>query len=58
MGGAGSGNPALVRLLLEQGAQADLASNTGHLPVHRAAAKGHLRLVTDPRAESFEVHVL
>lgn len=43
MGGAGSGSSALVRLLLEHGAQPDLASSTGHLPVHRAAARGHLR---------------
>lgn len=43
MGGAGSGSSALVRLLLEHGAQPDLASSAGQLPIHRAAARGHLR---------------
>lgn len=46
--GAGSGSSVLVRLLLEHGAQPDLANSTGHLPVHRAAARGHLRLVRAP----------
>lgn len=40
---AASGDPAVVSLLLEYGADANVAKNTGHLPVHRAAHRGHLQ---------------
>lgn len=38
---AGSGSTACIRLLLEHGADANLASASGHLPVHKAAFAGH-----------------
>lgn len=41
MDAAGSGNPDCVELLLEHGASPNLASLTGHLPIHRAAYEGH-----------------
>lgn len=41
MNAAGSGNPDCVDLLLEYGASPNLASLTGHLPIHRAAFDGH-----------------
>ncbi|XP_061114569.1 dynein axonemal heavy chain 12-like isoform X1 [Conger conger] len=39
---AGSGNPDIITLLLEYGADANLPNRTGHLPIHRAAHRGHL----------------
>jgi ankyrin repeat protein len=43
MAAAGAGDPSLVRLLLDNGANPDLPSGTGHLPVHKAAYAGHYR---------------
>ncbi|XP_044307143.1 ankyrin repeat and SOCS box protein 14 isoform X2 [Varanus komodoensis] len=39
---AGGGNPDSVSLLLEYGADANVPKHSGHLPIHRAAYKGHL----------------
>ncbi|XP_075996338.1 dynein axonemal heavy chain 12 isoform X1 [Genypterus blacodes] len=38
-----SGDPDVIHLLLEYGADANVCKHTGHLPVHRAAHRGHLR---------------
>lgn len=38
---AGSGNAACVQLLLDNGADPNLPSVTGHLPIHKAAYAGH-----------------
>ncbi|XP_062825945.1 ankyrin repeat and SOCS box protein 14 isoform X1 [Anolis carolinensis] len=38
---AGGGNPDCVNLLLEYGADANLPKHSGHLPIHRAAYRGH-----------------
>ncbi|XP_062979461.1 ankyrin repeat and SOCS box protein 14 isoform X2 [Elgaria multicarinata webbii] len=38
---AGGGNPDSVSLLLEYGADANVPKHSGHLPIHRAAYKGH-----------------
>lgn len=38
---AGGGNPDSVSLLLEYGADANVAKHSGHLPIHRAAYRGH-----------------
>ncbi|TDH14463.1 hypothetical protein EPR50_G00045250 [Perca flavescens] len=38
-----SGDPALIGQLLEYGADANVAKHTGHLPIHRAAHRGHLQ---------------
>ncbi|KAG5839015.1 hypothetical protein ANANG_G00229860 [Anguilla anguilla] len=38
---AGSGNPDIITLLLEYGADANMPNRTGHLPIHRAAHRGH-----------------
>lgn len=37
-----SGDPPTISLLLEHGADANVATVTGHMPVHRAAHRGHL----------------
>uniref|UniRef100_A0A8C5R772 Ankyrin repeat and SOCS box containing 14 n=1 Tax=Leptobrachium leishanense TaxID=445787 RepID=A0A8C5R772_9ANUR len=37
-----SGNPDAVSLLLEYGADANVPKHSGHLPIHRAAYRGHL----------------
>lgn len=37
-----SGDPAVISLLLERGADANVAKNTGHMPIHRVAHRGHL----------------
>uniref|UniRef100_A0A3Q0S2I7 Ankyrin repeat and SOCS box containing 14 n=1 Tax=Amphilophus citrinellus TaxID=61819 RepID=A0A3Q0S2I7_AMPCI len=37
-----SGKPAVIRLLLEYGADANVAKHTGHMPIHRVAHRGHL----------------
>ncbi|KAM9758611.1 dynein axonemal heavy chain 12 isoform 3-T4 [Menidia menidia] len=37
------GDPALISLLLEHGADANVATHTGHMPIHRAAHHGHLQ---------------
>uniref|UniRef100_H3DJE7 Ankyrin repeat and SOCS box containing 14 n=2 Tax=Tetraodon nigroviridis TaxID=99883 RepID=H3DJE7_TETNG len=37
-----SGDPAVIGLLLERGADANVAKNTGHMPIHRVAHRGHL----------------
>ncbi|XP_022353511.1 ankyrin repeat and SOCS box protein 14 [Enhydra lutris kenyoni] len=39
---AGGGNPDSVTLLLEHGADANIPKNSGHLPIHVAADRGHL----------------
>lgn len=38
---AGSGNAVCVRLLLDYGADPNLPSIAGHLPIHKAAYAGH-----------------
>ncbi|XP_042305066.1 ankyrin repeat and SOCS box protein 14 isoform X4 [Sceloporus undulatus] len=38
---AGGGNPDCVSLLLEYGADANVPKHSGHLPIHRAAYRGH-----------------
>lgn len=38
---AGSGNTACIQLLLDNGADPNLPSITGHLPIHKAAYAGH-----------------
>lgn len=38
-----SGDPAIISMLLEYGADANVAKNTGHLPIHRVAHRGHLQ---------------
>ncbi|XP_044881296.1 ankyrin repeat and SOCS box protein 14 [Mauremys mutica] len=37
----GGGNPDSLSLLLEYGADANVPKHTGHLPIHRAAYRGH-----------------
>ncbi|VFV17519.1 ankyrin repeat and socs box protein [Lynx pardinus] len=39
---ASGGNPDSVTLLLEHGADANIPKNSGHLPIHVAADRGHL----------------
>lgn len=39
---AASGNPDIISLLLEYGADPNMPTNTGHLPIHRVAYRGHL----------------
>ncbi|CAK7293283.1 ankyrin repeat and SOCS box protein 14 isoform X3 [Vulpes vulpes] len=39
---ASGGNPDSVALLLEHGADANVPKNSGHLPIHVAADRGHL----------------
>uniref|UniRef100_A0A3Q1H3L9 Ankyrin repeat and SOCS box containing 14a n=1 Tax=Acanthochromis polyacanthus TaxID=80966 RepID=A0A3Q1H3L9_9TELE len=38
-----SGDPAVIRLLLEYGADANIAKHSGHMPIHRVAHRGHLQ---------------
>lgn len=38
-----SGDPAVISLLLEYGADANVAKHTGHMPIHRVAHRGHLQ---------------
>nr|XP_020655562.1 ankyrin repeat and SOCS box protein 14 [Pogona vitticeps] len=38
---AGGGNPDCVSLLLDYGADANVPKHSGHLPIHRAAYRGH-----------------
>lgn len=38
---AGGGNPDSLNLLLEYGADANVPKHSGHLPIHRAAYRGH-----------------
>ncbi|KAJ6668336.1 hypothetical protein lerEdw1_015713 [Lerista edwardsae] len=38
---AGGGNPDSVSLLLDYGADANVPKHSGHLPIHRAAYRGH-----------------
>jgi len=38
---AGGGNPDSLSLLLEYGADANVPKHSGHLPIHRAAYRGH-----------------
>lgn len=38
-----SGDPAVIGLLLEYGADANEAKHTGHMPIHRVAHRGHLQ---------------
>ncbi|CAL8338382.1 unnamed protein product [Merluccius merluccius] len=40
-----SGMPSIIRQLLEHGADANVTKLTGHLPLHRAAHRGHLEAV-------------
>ncbi|XP_023861046.1 dynein axonemal heavy chain 12 isoform X1 [Salvelinus sp. IW2-2015] len=37
-----SGNPDIISLLLDYGADPDMPNHSGHLPIHRAAYHGHL----------------
>uniref|UniRef100_A0AAY4EEH0 Ankyrin repeat and SOCS box containing 14b n=1 Tax=Denticeps clupeoides TaxID=299321 RepID=A0AAY4EEH0_9TELE len=39
---AASGNPDIIALLLEHGADANAPLHSGHLPIHRVAYRGHL----------------
>ncbi|XP_017568190.1 dynein heavy chain 12, axonemal isoform X2 [Pygocentrus nattereri] len=39
---AASGNPDVISVLLEYGADPNTPTHTGHLPIHRAAYRGHL----------------
>uniref|UniRef100_A0A673M2Z9 Ankyrin repeat and SOCS box containing 14b n=1 Tax=Sinocyclocheilus rhinocerous TaxID=307959 RepID=A0A673M2Z9_9TELE len=39
---AASGNPDIISLLLEYGADPNVPTHTGHLPIHRASYLGHL----------------
>ncbi|XP_073498850.1 ankyrin repeat and SOCS box protein 14 [Phyllobates terribilis] len=39
---AAAGNPDAVSQLLEYGADANIPKHSGHLPIHRAAYRGHL----------------
>lgn len=39
---AASGNPDIISILLEQGADPNLPLYSGHLPVHRVAYHGHV----------------
>ncbi|XP_074169252.1 ankyrin repeat and SOCS box protein 14 isoform X4 [Rhinolophus sinicus] len=39
---ASGGNPDSIALLLEYGADANIPKNSGHLPIHVAADRGHL----------------
>lgn len=39
---AASGNPDIISLLLEYGADPNTPTHTGHLPIHRTAYRGHL----------------
>uniref|UniRef100_A0A673ACX2 Ankyrin repeat and SOCS box containing 14a n=1 Tax=Sphaeramia orbicularis TaxID=375764 RepID=A0A673ACX2_9TELE len=39
-----SGNVDVIKLLLEFGADANIAKHTGHLPIHRVAHRGYLAL--------------
>ncbi|KAM5148426.1 ankyrin repeat and SOCS box protein 14 [Mantella aurantiaca] len=39
---AAAGNPDAVSLLMEYGADANVPKHSGHLPIHRAAYRGHL----------------
>ena len=39
---ASGGNPDSVILLLQYGADANVPKNSGHLPIHVAADRGHL----------------
>ncbi|MEE6501788.1 hypothetical protein FKM82_004322 [Ascaphus truei] len=39
---AAAGNPGGLSLLLEYGADANVPKHSGHLPIHRAAYRGHL----------------
>uniref|UniRef100_A0A3Q3KH77 SOCS box domain-containing protein n=1 Tax=Monopterus albus TaxID=43700 RepID=A0A3Q3KH77_MONAL len=39
---AESGDPSVISLLLEYGADANAANHTGHMPIHRVAHRGHL----------------
>lgn len=38
-----SGNPAVIQLLLEYGADANMSNHTGHMPIHRISHRGHLQ---------------
>nr|XP_046168080.1 dynein axonemal heavy chain 12 isoform X3 [Oncorhynchus gorbuscha] len=38
-----SGNPEIISLLLEYGADANVPKHTGHLPIHRVSHRGHLQ---------------
>lgn len=43
MDAAGSGNAACIQLLLDNGADSNLPSITGHLPIYKAAYTGHYK---------------
>ncbi|XP_061583002.1 dynein axonemal heavy chain 12-like isoform X3 [Cololabis saira] len=40
-----AGNPAVIHLLLEYGADANIPNHTGHMPIHRAAHRGNLQVL-------------
>lgn len=39
---AASGNPDIISLLLDHGADPNLPLHSGHLPIHRVAYRGHI----------------
>ncbi|XP_056380407.1 ankyrin repeat and SOCS box protein 14 isoform X2 [Hyla sarda] len=43
---ASASNPDAVSLLLEYGADANIPKHSGHLPIHRAAYRGHLLVLS------------
>ncbi|XP_029579695.1 dynein heavy chain 12, axonemal isoform X1 [Salmo trutta] len=51
-----SGNPDIISLLLDYGADPDMPNHSGHLPIHRAAYHGHLlvleRLISATKMEA------
>ena len=38
-----SGDPAVIGLLLEYGADANVATHTGYMPIHRVSHRGYLQ---------------
>lgn len=38
-----SGNPDVISLLLEYGADANIPKHTGHLPIHRVSHRGYVK---------------
>lgn len=39
---AASGNPDIISLLLDHGADPNVPLHSGHLPIHRVAYHGHI----------------
>lgn len=38
-----SGDPGVIRLLLDHGADANVPIHSGHMPIHRVSHRGHLQ---------------